>query len=184
MELLNDGLNGIKELDLALYRLESPNSIQEHSWVAVLKTLCVIVPVIFWSVIIICSYDWWLSNKSIHLLQHPVIISHVTTICDSMLPSIRCAWGMQFASYVHVLVAWDELLHHQCKVRTLHFCSSSCVGVFLGNVVDWWVRDWKWSSCKIFIEKAEQKSPLGRLKCRFEDNVKMNLKEIWWKDMY
>jgi hypothetical protein len=36
-------------------------------------------------VIIICSYDWCSSNKSIHLIQNPLIISHVTPICDTIL---------------------------------------------------------------------------------------------------
>jgi hypothetical protein len=27
-------------------------------------------------VIIICSYNWWRSNKSIHLIQNPLIIRH------------------------------------------------------------------------------------------------------------
>jgi hypothetical protein len=93
MELLNYGL---KELDLAsyrlkspnsylaLYRLKSPNSYKEHPSVEVLKTLCVTVPVIFWSVIIICSYDWWTSNKLIHLIQNPEMVSHITRICDTI----------------------------------------------------------------------------------------------------
>jgi hypothetical protein len=37
------------------------------------------------SVIIICSYDWWRSNKSIHPIQNPLIIGHVTDIRDSIL---------------------------------------------------------------------------------------------------
>jgi hypothetical protein len=34
----------------------------------------------------ICSYDWWVFNKSIHLIQNPLIISHVTRIRDIILP--------------------------------------------------------------------------------------------------
>jgi hypothetical protein len=31
-----------------------------------------------------CSYDWWTSNKSIHPIQNPLIISHVTHIRDNI----------------------------------------------------------------------------------------------------
>jgi hypothetical protein len=76
---------GITELDLASYRLKPsiffPGA--SKSWSVEDFTLCVIMPVIFWNVIIICSYDWWLSSKSIHLIQNPLIISHVTRICDN-----------------------------------------------------------------------------------------------------
>jgi hypothetical protein len=65
-----------------------PNSYKEQPRVEVLKTLYVIVPVTFRSLIIICSYDWWVSNKSIHLIQNPLIISHVTRIRDSMFRKI------------------------------------------------------------------------------------------------
>jgi hypothetical protein len=46
------------ELDLALYKLKSQNSSKEHPIAEALKTLCVIVPVMFSNVINICSYDW------------------------------------------------------------------------------------------------------------------------------
>jgi len=33
------------------------------------------------------------------------------------------------------------------------------------------------------VGKAERKRPLGRPRCRWEDNIKMNLKEIEWEGM-
>jgi hypothetical protein len=45
-------------LDLASYRLKSRNSSKEQTIAEVLKTLCVIAPTIFSSVINICNYDW------------------------------------------------------------------------------------------------------------------------------
>jgi hypothetical protein len=35
----------------------------------------------------------------------------------------------------------------------------------------------------ILVEKPEKKKPLGRLKHRWEDNIKMDLKEIGWVNM-
>jgi hypothetical protein len=35
----------------------------------------------------------------------------------------------------------------------------------------------------ILVGKAERKRPLGRPRCRWEDNIKMNLKEIEWEGM-
>jgi hypothetical protein len=80
-EILNYGLT---ELDLAFYIFKSPNSCEKRPRVEVLKTSCVIVTEIFRIVIIICSYDWGLSNKFIHLIRNSLIISHVTRIRDSM----------------------------------------------------------------------------------------------------
>jgi hypothetical protein len=33
----------------------------------------------------------------------------------------------------------------------------------------------------ILVGKAEGKSPLGRPRCRWEENIKMDLREIGWK---
>jgi hypothetical protein len=33
------------------------------------------------------------------------------------------------------------------------------------------------------VGKPEGKRPLGRLRCRWEDNIKMNLREIGWGGM-
>ena len=38
--------------------------------------------------------------------------------------------------------------------------------------------DRSWSAFKILKSKPIGKSPLGRPRCRWEDNIKMNLKEI------
>jgi hypothetical protein len=35
---------------------------------------------------------------------------------------------------------------------------------------------------KILVEKSEGKKPLGRPRCRWEDNIKLDLKEIEWDD--
>jgi hypothetical protein len=33
---------------------------------------------------------------------------------------------------------------------------------------------------RVLVEKPERKSPLGRSKHRFEDNIKMDLQEVRW----
>jgi hypothetical protein len=35
--------------------------------------------------------------------------------------------------------------------------------------------------CIILIEKTEGKMPLVRSRCRWEDNIRMNLREIGWE---
>jgi hypothetical protein len=34
------------------------------------------------------------------------------------------------------------------------------------------------------IEEAERKRPLGRLKCTWVDNIRMDLGEVGWGDVY
>jgi hypothetical protein len=34
---------------------------------------------------------------------------------------------------------------------------------------------------KIVAGKPEWKRPLSMLRCRWEENIKMDLREIWWK---
>jgi hypothetical protein len=34
---------------------------------------------------------------------------------------------------------------------------------------------------KILVRKCEGKRPLGRLRQRWEDNMRMDLREIWWE---
>jgi hypothetical protein len=36
---------------------------------------------------------------------------------------------------------------------------------------------------KMFVVKPEGKKPLGR-RSRWEDNIKMHLREIWWEGVY
>jgi hypothetical protein len=36
---------------------------------------------------------------------------------------------------------------------------------------------------KILVGKPEGKRPLGRRRCRWENNIKMNLTEIGWEDV-
>jgi hypothetical protein len=40
------------------------------------------------------------------------------------------------------------------------------------------------SSNKILDGKPEGKRPRGRPRCRWEDYIRMDIKEIWWKDIY
>jgi hypothetical protein len=35
--------------------------------------------------------------------------------------------------------------------------------------------------CRILVVKPEGMRPLGRHRCRWEDNIKMDLKEIGWE---
>jgi hypothetical protein len=45
----------------------------------------------------------------------------------------------------------------------------------------------KRNACRILVEKPERKRPLGRPRRKWEDNIKMNLREIWggmdWIDL-
>jgi len=36
------------------------------------------------------------------------------------------------------------------------------------------------SGYKVLIEKPEKKRPLGRPRCKWEDNIKMDLQEVRW----
>jgi hypothetical protein len=36
---------------------------------------------------------------------------------------------------------------------------------------------------RILVAKSEEKRPLGRPRCRWVDNIKMDLREIGWDDM-
>jgi hypothetical protein len=38
----------------------------------------------------------------------------------------------------------------------------------------------KRNACKIMVGKPEGKRPLGRPKCRWVDNIKMNLRDVGW----
>jgi hypothetical protein len=37
--------------------------------------------------------------------------------------------------------------------------------------------------CRILVGKTKRKSPLGRMRRRWVDNIKMNPREIEWADM-
>jgi hypothetical protein len=37
--------------------------------------------------------------------------------------------------------------------------------------------------CKVLVVKLEGKGPLGRPSCRWEDNIKMDLQEVWCEGM-
>jgi hypothetical protein len=39
----------------------------------------------------------------------------------------------------------------------------------------------KRNACRVWWERqAGRKRSLGRLRCKWEDNIKMGLREIWW----
>jgi hypothetical protein len=39
------------------------------------------------------------------------------------------------------------------------------------------------NACRILVGKPEGKTPLGRLRFRLEDNIKMDLRDIGWSGM-
>jgi len=39
---------------------------------------------------------------------------------------------------------------------------------------------WGRGAYRVFVGKSDGKSPLGRLRRRWEDNIKMDLKEVEW----
>jgi hypothetical protein len=41
----------------------------------------------------------------------------------------------------------------------------------------------KRNAYRILVGKPEGKKPLGRPRCRWEDNIKMDIREIGWGDM-
>jgi hypothetical protein len=41
----------------------------------------------------------------------------------------------------------------------------------------------KINACQMLFGKPDGKRPLGRLKCRWVDNIKMNLREVGWGGM-
>jgi hypothetical protein len=38
----------------------------------------------------------------------------------------------------------------------------------------------KWNAYMILMRKSERKRPLGRPRCRWEDNIKIDLRERGW----
>jgi hypothetical protein len=41
----------------------------------------------------------------------------------------------------------------------------------------------KRNACRVLVGKPEEKRPLGRPGCRWEDNIKMDLREVGWSGM-
>jgi hypothetical protein len=41
----------------------------------------------------------------------------------------------------------------------------------------------KWNACRILVGKSVRKIPLGRPRRRWEDDIKMDLREIGWGGM-
>jgi hypothetical protein len=39
------------------------------------------------------------------------------------------------------------------------------------------------NACKILVGKPEERNPLGRSKCRWEDNIRLDHMEIGWQVM-
>jgi hypothetical protein len=39
----------------------------------------------------------------------------------------------------------------------------------------------KWNAYRILVGKTEGKRPLGRRRCRWVDNIKMDLRERWYE---
>jgi len=37
---------------------------------------------------------------------------------------------------------------------------------------------------RVLVRRPEGKRPFGRQRCRLEDNIKMDLQEVGWWDMY
>jgi hypothetical protein len=42
----------------------------------------------------------------------------------------------------------------QYKVKTTLFCFSSCMGVLLGDIADWWVKDFRYNVMQSQIQVA------------------------------
>jgi len=51
---------------------------------------------------------------------------------------------------------------------------------WVGHVA--YTREWS-GAYRVLMGKPEGKRPLGRPRCRWEDNIKMDLQEVGWGDM-
>jgi hypothetical protein len=84
-----------------------------------------------------------------------------------------------------VVGGWKRL--HNEKLHNLH-ASPNIIRVINSRKRMKWVghvacTGEKRNTYKMLVKKPEGKKPFGRLRCRWEDNIKMDLKEIDWKDV-
>jgi hypothetical protein len=66
------------------------------------------------------------------------------------------------------------------------FIMRSFVTCKLHQILGWWTRHVALvgemrNTHKTLVGKPEGKRPLGRRRCKWEDNIRMDLKEIWWE---
>jgi hypothetical protein len=74
---------------------------------------------------------------------------------------------MGFAISVNLLVAQEKLLQkHNTKSKTICFCFSSCMAVFLSDTVDLWVKDFG------YTRDLQKVSTLLILQLYFTDDYK------------
>jgi hypothetical protein len=79
---------------------------------------------------------------------------------------------------------WKKL--HEEELHNL-YSSPSIIKMIILRRMRWAghvTRIWQLTNaCRILVGKSERKRPLGRPRCRWVDNVKMDLREIGWGDV-
>jgi hypothetical protein len=83
-----------------------------------------------------------------------------------------------------VIGGWRNL--HNEELHNL-YCLPSIIRIIKSRMMTWIGHvarmGEKRNACRILVGKPEGKRPLGRLRCRWEDNSRMDLREIGWGDM-
>jgi hypothetical protein len=62
-------------------------------------------------------------------------------------------------------------------------CSQNIIRVIKSSIRDGRGKEHVWGrgAYRILVGRPEGKKPLGRYRCRLEDNIKMNLQEVGWR---
>jgi hypothetical protein len=96
----------------------------------------------------------------------------------------RVLRGISGPKRYEVIGGWRKL--HNEELHNL-YCSSSII-----RIIKSWRMRWaghiaqmreKRNAHRILVGKPEGKRPLGRPRCKWEDNIRMDLREIRWSGM-
>jgi hypothetical protein len=82
-----------------------------------------------------------------------------------------------------VIGGWRKL--HNEKLHNL-YCSPSIIRIIKSRRMRWAghvARMGEKNACRILVGKPEGKRPLERPRRRWEDNIRMDLREIGWRGM-
>jgi hypothetical protein len=92
----------------------------------------------------------------------------------------------QDMKYVLITRYFKNVVLHDDELHNL-YASSNITGViksrgmrWVGNVAD--MGEMR-SAYRILVGNLEGKRPFGRPKCRWEDNIRMDLRKIQWEDV-
>jgi hypothetical protein len=74
-------------------------------------------------------------------------------------------------------------------VEKLHYlyCTSNIIRTMKSRKVRWAghiaCMAEKPNACRVFVGKPEGKRPVGRHRCKWEDNIEMDIEELGWGGM-